>query len=222
MNLPIEASSSALLVVDMQNAFCHPEGGFAHVGRDVSAQGAIVPTVASLVRAAHRADVPVIWTIQEGLGEDDLAMTGKRIPIALGRPGAGIAETWCIRNTWDAELIDELGAEVEDRDHVVRKHRMSSFYSTTLDSQLRMRRIELLIVTGVNTEKCVESTVRDASFRDYDVLVVEDAVATTDQAFHADSLRKIDAYFGTVVNSAAVLRRLGELRTEPSSAPAAG
>jgi ureidoacrylate peracid hydrolase len=215
MNLPIEASSSALLVVDMQNAFCHPEGGFAQAGRDVSAQGAIVPTVISLVRAAHRAHLPVIWTIQEGLGEDDLAMTGKRVPIALGSPGAGIAEAWCIRNTWDAELVDELRDELEERDHVVRKHRMSSFYATTLDAILRMRRIQLLVVTGVNTEKCVESTVRDASFRDYDVLVVEDAVATTDQAFHTDSLRKIDAYFGGVVDSASVVRRLQQLAAGP-------
>jgi len=222
MDLPIEVSTSALLVVDMQNAFCHPEGGFAQVGRDVSAQHAIVPTVGSLVRAAHRAGLPVIWTIQEGLGGEDRAMIGRRVPIALGRPGAGVAESWCIRNTWDAELVDELGAELEQRDHVVRKHRMSSFYSTTLDSILRMRRVQLLVVTGVNTEKCVESTVRDASFRDYDVLVVEDAVATTDQAFHADSLRKIDAYFGAVVDSETVLRRLDWLSVEASPAPRAG
>jgi ureidoacrylate peracid hydrolase len=196
---------TALLVVDMQNAFCHPDGGFAQVGRDVTAQNGVIPTVVSLVRAARAADVLVLWTIQEGLGADDRARLRLRIPRLLGRPGAGEPETWSIRGSWDAELIDALRDELRPEDHVIRKLRMSAFYSTTLDSTLRIRRISCLIVVGVNTEKCVESTVRDASFRDYDVVVVNDAVATTDRAFHEDSLRKIDTYFGTVLSSQAVI-----------------
>ncbi len=66
----------------MQNAFCHPSGGFAQVGRDVSAQHAIIPTVAELVRTAHEAGVLVIWTIQEGLGPDDRARLSLQIPDA--------------------------------------------------------------------------------------------------------------------------------------------
>lgn len=199
---------TALLVVDMQNAFCHPEGGFAQVGRDVSAQNAIIPTVASLVRQARSAGLPIIWTIQEGLGPDDRARLTRRIPALLGRPGAGEPETWCIRGAWDADLVDELRDDCQPDDHIVRKLRMSAFYSTTLDSLLRILQVESLIVAGVNTEKCVESTARDASFRDFDVVVVSDGVATTDLAFHADSLRKIDAYFGTVLPSAVVIDAL--------------
>jgi ureidoacrylate peracid hydrolase len=204
----IRLDATALLVVDMQNAFCHRAGGFAQAGRDVSAQNAIVPTVARLVRAARGSGLCVIWTIQEGLGPNERARLGRRIPALLGRQGAGIPETWSIRSTWDAELIDELRAEIHPDDHVVRKHRMSSFYSTTLDSILRIRQIDCLIVAGVNTEKCIESTVRDASFRDLDVLVVEDAVATSDHDFHVDSLRKIDRYFGAVVSSDVIVREL--------------
>jgi len=207
----IRRDATALLAVDMQNAFCHPEGGFAQAGRDVSAQHAIIPAVARLVRAVREAELPVIWTIQEGLGSDERARIGLRIPALTDKPGAGQPEAWCIRNTWDAELVDELRAEVHPDDHVVRKHRMSSFYSTTLDSILRIRQIGCLIVTGVNTEKCVESTVRDASFRDLDVIVVEDAVATSDQDFHVDSLRKIDRYFGAVVPSDVIVRELRDL-----------
>jgi len=199
--------ATALLVIDMQNAFCHPEGGFAQAGRAVHAQHAIVPTVAAIVRASRSAGVPIIWTIQEGLGPDDRARLIRPIPGLLGKPDA-VPETWSIRDTWDAELIDPLHDEWRSEDHVVRKLRMSSFYSTTLDSLLRIRQIERLIVTGVNTEKCVESTVRDASFRDYDVVVVRDGVATSDPAFHADSLRKFEAYFATVLPSEAVIAAL--------------
>jgi ureidoacrylate peracid hydrolase len=91
---------------------------------------------------------------------------------------------------------------------MIRKLRMSSFYSTTLDATLRIHGIRTLIVTGVNTEKCVESTVRDASFRDFEVIVVSDAVATSDRSFHDDTLRKIDAYFGVVLPSDALLPAL--------------
>lgn len=191
---------TALLVIDMQNAFCHPSGGFANVGRDVSAQHAIIPTVTELVRTARGAGISVVWTIQEGLGPDDRARLSSELPRRLGR-GPVEPETWCIRGTRDAALVEPLDGELRAEDHVVRKLRMSSFYSTTLDATLRIRGIRTLIVTGVNTEKCVESTVRDASFRDYDVVVVGDAVATSDRSFHDDSLRKIDAYFGVVLPS---------------------
>jgi ureidoacrylate peracid hydrolase len=198
---------TALLVIDMQNAFCHPEGGFAQVGRDVSAQHAIVPRVVELVRAARSAGFDIVWTIQEGLGAGDRARLASEVPARLGR-GRVAPETWCIRGTWDARLIEPLDHEVRPEDHVVRKLRMSSFYSTTLDATLRIRGISTLIVCGVNTEKCVESTVRDASFRDFDVVVVGDAVATTDRGFHEDSLRKIEAYFGVVLSSQAILASL--------------
>jgi len=204
-------SETALLVVDMQNAFCDPRGGLAEAGRDVSAQHGIIPLVGRIIDAAHRAGILVAWTIQEGLGADDRARLTRSIPRILGRPDAGVPESWCIRNTWDAEIVAELAEHVRANDFVVHKLRMSAFYSTTLDGLLRIRQIRSLIVVGVNTEKCVESTVRDASFRDYDVVVVGDAVATTDPRFHDDSLAKIDLYFGSVLLSEIVLDALVEL-----------
>jgi ureidoacrylate peracid hydrolase len=204
----LDRDETALVVIDMQNAFCHPAGGFAKVGRDVAAQHAIVPTVARLVRAAHEAGVMVIWTIQEGLGPADRSRLRSRLPAILGRPALE-PQTWCIRNTWDAQLVEPLDSDLRSDDHVIRKLRMSSFYSTTLDATLRIHGIRTLIVTGVNTEKCVESTVRDASFRDFEVIVVGDAVATSDRSFHDDSLRKIEAYFGFVLPSDAILSALG-------------
>jgi ureidoacrylate peracid hydrolase len=210
------SDQTALLVIDMQNAFCHPHGGFAQAGRDVRSQHAIIPTVAAMVHAARTAGLPIIWTIQEGLGPDDRARLSRPIPALLGRADAGTPETWSIRGTWDAELVDPLLAASQPEDQIVRKLRMSAFYSTTLDALLRIRQIARLIVTGVNTEKCVESTVRDASFRDYDVVVVRDGVATTDQSFHEDSLRKIEAYFATVLPSEVVLDALyGEALARP-------
>jgi ureidoacrylate peracid hydrolase len=207
-----DAHDTALLVVDMQNAFCAPDGGFAKAGRDVTAQHSIVPTVVRLVQASRGAGLPVIWTIQENLAAEDRAALARRIPYRLGRPAAGDPEPWCIRNSWDAELIEPLGAQQRADDHVVRKLRMSAFYSTTLDALLRIQQIRCLIVAGVNTEKCVESTVREAFFRDFDVVVPADGVATTDRSFHEDSLRKIDLYFGAVLPASAII---GELDAIP-------
>ena len=203
-----DARDAALHVVDMQNAFCATDGGFAKAGRDVTAQHAIIPTVVRLVEAARHAGLPVIWTIQENLSADDRAALGRRLPYRLGRPNAGIPEPWCIRDSRDAELVDALRAEQRVEDHVVRKLRMSAFYSTTLDALLRIREIKTLVVAGVNTEKCIESTVREAFFRDLDVVVAGDAVATSDRSFHEDSLRKIDLYFGAVMRTEAIVAEL--------------
>ena len=86
---------------------------------------------------------------------------------------------------------------------------MSFFYATTLEAVLRMRDVSHLVVSGVSTNVCVESTIRDAYFRDYDVTVVEDCVAGTFPALHAATLENVRIYFGQVVSLAEFLSSHG-------------
>ena len=95
--------------------------------------------------------------------------------------------------------MDDIGAAVAPEDHVFEKHRASCFFETTLPAKLRMLGTEILIISGVNTEFCVETTIREAYFRDFDVVVIEDCVASGRPAFHEDTLAKVRAFFGDVV-----------------------
>lgn len=196
---------TALVVIDMQNAFCHPDGGLAAAGRDTDPQQSIVATVGDLVTAAHYNGVPVIWVIQEHLGAEDRSSMARNVPSHREKHGVASSESWCVRNTWDAELVAPLAGLRREHDHVVKKHRMSSFYSTTLDSLLSIMMVRTIVVAGVGTYVCVESTIRDAYYRDLDVLVPIDTVAGSDPALSAATLRKTHMYFGHLTRTAHVV-----------------
>src|SRR6266571_884365 len=100
--LPIPVESTALVVVDMQNGFCHPEGAVG-ARLDISDHRAIVPRVAALVRAAHEKGIPVFWTLQEHL-QGDAALKRHRLATHLAK----LEYVPCLRGTWDAEILDEL------------------------------------------------------------------------------------------------------------------
>jgi ureidoacrylate peracid hydrolase len=217
----IVPGETALIVIDMQRAFCDPDGGQAKAGRDVGPQTAAVPVVRDVVRAVRPLGIPVIWVLQEHLGTEDRTGAARRIPSHVKKQRVPVAESWAVRNTRDAELVDLLQPEVRPGDHIVHKHRMSCFYSTTLDAVLRILQVRTLIVTGVVTYVCVESTVRDAYYRDLDVVVVSDGVGGSDAAFHDDTLRKIDRYFGMVVDSRTLIGGLGQVAVEAPRAAGA-
>ena len=110
-----------------------------------------------------------------------------------------------IRDTWNTQILDSLTPEPGD--HVVSKHRYSGFFETELDDVLRGLGAKYLIVTGCTTSICVESTVRDAMFRDYSCLVLEDCTAEP-IGTHESSLKVIETLFGWVTTSAAVCQAL--------------
>lgn len=187
----------ALLVVDVQNGFCHPDGSRA---RAVGPQAArptfdIVPVVVELVATARSFRWPVWFTLME-YWPDDEAAARRRFPPAVERRGGSLDV--CRVGTWDAELVTELERVREHDDVLLRKHRSSAFYQTALEQQLRMRGIDTLIVAGTTTSYCVESTVRDAHARDFDVVVPREAVADTDPDAQRASLAAIDRFHGVV------------------------
>jgi ureidoacrylate peracid hydrolase len=200
--LPEHLASSALLLVDMQNGFCHQEGSVA-TRFDVSGYRAAIPGVRRLIEAARRAGVDVVWSRQEHR-EDDDGRLGHRIPNHTTKLGY----VPCLAGTWDAEILDELQPLVKDTDLLVVKHRSSCFYETPLHDHLRKRSIDTLIIAGVATNYCVEATIRDAYARDYDLVVVRDACGTAWPDLHEATLRNVEIFHGAVVSSADVAELL--------------
>ena len=194
MQLIIEPKETALLVVDMQNGFCDPQGAMARAGLNYQQQNLIIPEVKELVKTCREAGIRVLWSVQKHYPED-VARKRHRIPSHLAKLGV----TPCLKDTWDAELVVQLKHDVMPQDDVFEKHRSSCFYNTTLEVKLRMHGVTTLIICGVATNYCVESTIRDAYARDYDIFVVEDCVATLWEDLHKATLRNVEMFYGAVV-----------------------
>jgi ureidoacrylate peracid hydrolase len=186
-------SATALLVVDMQNTFCSPEGhrralGYEHVADE------LVSRIRLLVDAARAARVPVIYT-RYVLKADysDAGLLVERFPALR-------ADNALVRDTWGTEIV--AGLEPEAGEHVVDKARHSAFFGTELEAILHSLGIETLIVCGVTTNVCVEGTVRDAFARDLRVLVASDGTAAATDELHEFGLRNIAFAFGDVMTVA--------------------
>ena len=214
MDLSPEAyGSSALLVVDMQNGFCHRKGTVGQSKLDVGIHEAIVPRVAELVRATHRAGMPVFWSRQEHTSFD-VTRPRHRVNTHLTK----LEYIPCLRDTWDAELLEDLGKLVEDGDLVFAKHRASCFYQTNFELELRMRGIDTLIITGVSSNYCVDASIRDAYARDLDLYIVEDACACPWPELHDATMKTAAIFHGEVVSTADMLAALEAV--VPERAPA--
>lgn len=207
----IDPSRTALIVIDIQKGFCDPESRMEKSGVGTENQRRIIPDVLKLVDLAHGWDMPVLWSQQIHFPND---VTRKRRSI----PSHQDKQSWtpCLRGTWEVDFMPEAEAAFGPDDLVVEKHRASVFFETTLDTKLRMLGIEQVIISGCNTEFCVETTIRDAYYRDYDVIVVSDCVASPRLQFHEDTLAKVRTYFGEVVT----LADLPDAVISPSSDPA--
>lgn len=196
-------NKTALMIIDMQNAFCHPNGSMVtQRGLDTTAlQGAIEPCRV-LVEAARSKEVPLIFTqyVYRADHSDAGWRTREVTPEVIGSGSLAAG-------TWDVDFVE--GLEPVGRDIVVPKNRPSAFYSTPLDSYLRSMRIESLVICGVTTNICVETTARDASQRDYRTFVVADATAEMEPDRHDVALRALALMFARVLNIEEVLEAWG-------------
>jgi nicotinamidase-related amidase len=173
----------------------------ARRGEDISHNAAIVPAIARLLEAARAAGAMVVHVNgQYGLASGS--------PASLfGRDGPKVTMEICLPGSWGARQLDEL-APLPGEPLVV-KHRLSAFVDTGLDLLLRSNAIRTLVVVGTATPACIESTVRDARFRDYEVVVPEDAVGARGRMrhMHEASLEAMRVYFAEVVPSTRVVAR---------------
>lgn len=163
---------AALLVIDPQNAFCHDQGTLGISGVDVAPAQAAVRQIRRLVEAFRAADLPVIWTQQLHL-PSDASRARKVLPSHTDKR----ARVAALAGSWDAEFVDELKDLADDPTFIIAKHRFGGFYETRLDALLGMLGVDALFVTGVTANACVETTLREAYLRDYDVVALRDAIA---------------------------------------------
>jgi ureidoacrylate peracid hydrolase len=181
------ANHRALLVIDMQNAFCHPDGSFAQM--DMGLEGALeaAANAAVAVGQARRAGIPVVFTrhvYRPGRADEGQAL--KRNSPALASL-QGLAAT-----SWDAQVMDELGCGPDDL--VVDKVRFDAFQWTSLEPLLRGLGVAELVICGVITNICVESTVRSAFMRDFRVTLLADCCAAKTRRLHELSLEVLSSY----------------------------
>lgn len=187
----VSPQRAALLVVDVQNDFCHERGACSRVGFDMTAIQQSVGNLLGLIDAARKAGVPVIFVKTHHDRWTDSAAWLTRGPRKAGGE-------ICATGSWGAELYRVEPAAGE---RVVVKHRYSGFYMTELEMVLRVLGRQSVLVTGVATNVCVESTARDAFMRDFNVVLVEDCAGAATKEEHEAACANIRGYFGRVLDS---------------------
>jgi nicotinamidase-related amidase len=198
-------SGSAVVVIDMQNDFCHPEGALAQAGHDVRAPVSMAPRLRDFITGVRTAGVPV-WFFRTTHDDDtDTAVwVGRRQRDGLPPDDRILA---CRTGTWGCEPY--VVAE-QPGDRLGIKHRYSIFTLGSLDEELRRSGVTSLFFTGVLTDACVETSLRDALCREYHVTLVEDCCAAYEGAAHEATVRSVNRHFGVVLTADEVLTALGD------------
>jgi ureidoacrylate peracid hydrolase len=190
----IDPTKAVIIVVDVQNDFCHPDGAIGRAGAPTDDAMAMLPTLQRLLDAARANGTRIVWlqTIHEDATDSD-PWRGRSL-----NKSADICrkDTWGIDFTEVAPLPDEP---------IVIKHRYSGFVNTRLDSVLRTFKAETLIMTGVSTNVCVESTARQGFMLDYHIVFVDDCCAAYSREEHEGALYNIRSHFGTVASADALI-----------------
>ncbi len=186
-----------LIVVDVQNDFCSPKGAAAQRGSDVTRAMEMVPRLVHLIEEARRVSLPIVYIKTTHSEWTDT-------PSWLYRKPEGKDVKTCREGTWGAEFYEGIRPLPHER--VVIKHRYSAFINTDLNTVLKAKGVESVLVTGVATNVCVETTARDAFMYDYYVTMVDDCSAAYNQALHESTLVNIRQHFGLVASSAELIQ----------------
>jgi ureidoacrylate peracid hydrolase len=215
-DVTFDRSRTAVLVVDMQNAFASAGGMLDLAGVDVAPAAEAVENTFLVIEAARRAGIPVVYlTIgyppdESTAGGPDSPNPRKELALKLMRERPELRGKLLTFGTWDFEIVDRLRPRPGDA--VIVKSRYSGFHGTELDSWLRSRGLRNLIVTGIASNVCVESTIRDAYFLEYWPLMVEDAsMPAGSRAIHDATLFNVRTFFGWTALAEDVAAALGEV-----------
>jgi len=194
----VDPQRSALVVIDMQNDFCHPDGFYGNLGADFSRMPPVAAKIGGLVTEARRQKMLILWV----RAHYDEVVMGDPMGELLNRPGRTSGS--CLAGTFGADWYAPLLPQETENEIVVTKHRYSAFWDSPIDLYLRSNGIENIVVTGTSTDVCVESTVRDAFFRNYFVVVPSDATYSSPER-HAEALDDIGRLFGETPSTEDVL-----------------
>lgn len=214
--LRLDLAKTLMVVIDMQNDFCHPDGWLAYIGVDVTpARQPIVP-LQTLLLELRTVSVPILW-LNWG-NRPDLLNIGAGLRHVYNPTGTGVGLADPLPNgspvltkgSWTAAVIEELSIEPEDIQ--VDKYRMSGFWDTPLDSILRNLGKTTLLFAGVNADQCVMATLQDANFLGYDCILVRDCTATTSPDYCLQAtFYNVNQCFGFVTDSFALIQGIHAL-----------
>jgi ureidoacrylate peracid hydrolase len=197
LDVALDPNRTALLVVDMQNDFCAPGGFFEQVGLDISPGERIVEPIARLLETARSLGVHVVFTRSMRPDPQPQRLRPSRpfykLPVEGARPFAP--------GTWGSEIVDALPPAPGEL--VLDKPRYSAFYETALTDDLRARGVDTVALAGTTTNCCIDSTMRDAYYRDFNVVVLSDCVAGFggEERLHESALENCRLLFGVVATS---------------------
>jgi ureidoacrylate peracid hydrolase len=191
----VDPSTTRLLVIDVQNDFCAEEGWMARNGADVTLIHAAVDRLVEFIDVARAVGLPTIFIRAI---YDEIYLSAPMLE-RHARTGLGIEH--CQTGTWGAEFF---GVAPREDELVFTKHRYSAFKDTELSALLRAQHVENLIVAGITSNVCVESTARDAYMLDYHVVFLSDGSATYEASAHEATLANIRRAFGIVASTAEV------------------
>ncbi len=203
----LDPNWTALVCIDYQNDFCAAGGSLDRCGLDVAPMAAIAPSLGRLVDEARDAGVPIIfvrnsYTTKQGWYLSDVSYAQSQRTLQ----GLNHDIPHCEAGTWGWDYHGDV--RPRDDDCEIIKHRYDAFIDTDLDLVLRSRGIRTLIVCGVTTNVCVESTTRHAFFLDYYCVVPGDCVAAYGDGSHEMALRNIDFLFGEVADGDRIIASL--------------
>lgn len=215
--IELDLATTAILVVDMQNDFGAKGGILERAGVDIAPIQRAVPPIQKVLEAGRGAGMPIVFLKMgfhpdlSDLGPEDGPFrehhrgfgAGTSVQAPNGEPSGLL-----VRDTWNTEILPELAPKPGDT--VLWKHRYSGFFETELDAVLKRKGVKSLVVTGCTTSVCVESTVRDAMFRDYWCVLLADCMAEP-VGTHDSSLALLQARFAWVSSSAEFVHALAAI-----------
>lgn len=205
--LLIRPQETALIVVDMQNAYASPGGYLDLAGFDIEGAAGVIEKIALLVETARQSGVTVVF-FRNGWDPDYVEAGGPGSPnwwksnaLKTMRDNPDLQGKLLAKGTWDYALVDRLQPQAGDI--VIEKPRYSAFYNTALDSVLRARGIRNLAFCGIATNVCVESTLRDGYHREFFGVLIEDATHQAGPPFLQEAtVYNVEKFFGWVSNTA--------------------
>lgn len=191
----LDPRAAVVVVIDVQNDFCHGAGLQASQGKDVSHLDPVVDRIEVLLKHARSVEVPVLFV-------RTTHSAGTDTPEWLARHADPRREQSCQSDTWGSEFY-RLAPEAGDR--VVVKHRYSAFTRTLLEETLSSLGRRSLLFCGVTSNTCVETTLRDAVCRDYLVTMVDDCCGAYSREAHERTVQSVSAGFGAVADSTTIV-----------------
>jgi nicotinamidase-related amidase len=196
---------TVLVIIDAQNDFLHADGWYAQKGIDIAHMRRTIEPTRQLLTDVRAKNIPVVWTRHGSRGTEDGG------PFMQLRPF--LKEGGLRQDTWGYEILDELGAI--EADWYVEKSRLSAFFNTNLEGVLRALNADTVLFAGILTNQCVAATSKDAMYRDFRPIVIEDCTGTTMPHLHDPAIEMMRVGWCEVRDLESTLGEIRQLAAAP-------